>query len=75
MQNLIHRSWADPAEDTEFSIHEQDRHVIREAIVGAITHVSPLSLVSSKEEKEERGWWCRRRSRCGCSWRAPCRRW
>jgi len=57
LKNLINSSWSDheakPGEPIPFSIHEQDRAMIRGAIVDAIVHapelirwVNPLKILS-----------------------------
>lgn len=45
LKNLITSNWADREGDNgpvEFSIHEQDRAMIREAIVDAVVHAPEL---------------------------------
>lgn len=45
MKNLITKNWADRESDNgpvEFSIHEQDRAMIRDAIVDALVHAPDL---------------------------------
>lgn len=45
MKNLITSNWADRESESgpaEFSIHEQDRAMIRDAIVDALVHAPEL---------------------------------
>lgn len=45
LKNLITSNWADKEADSgpiEFSIHEQDRAMIRDAIVDAVVHAPDL---------------------------------
>lgn len=45
LKNLITTNWADREADNgpvEFSIHEQDRAMIRDAIVDAVVHAPEL---------------------------------
>lgn len=45
LKNLITQNWADKEADSgpiEFSIHEQDRAMIRDAIVDAVVHAPDL---------------------------------
>lgn len=45
LKNLITSDWADKEVDSgpiEFSIHEQDRAMIRDAIVDAVVHAPEL---------------------------------
>lgn len=43
LKNLISANWAEKEDGpTEFSIHEQDRAMIRDAIVDAVVHAPEL---------------------------------
>lgn len=44
LKNLVHTSWAEPDEDEapRFHIHEQDRALIRDALVDAVVHAPSL---------------------------------
>jgi len=43
LKNLISSNWAEKEDGpTEFSIHEQDRAMIRDAIVDAVVHAPEL---------------------------------